>query len=173
MRTTWNDIEYAFPEIFVENTDSSNYIVELESGVYVLAKTKPSKYTRFFGHIIYEKALEYVDLTAPLIKNSMIIVPKFSGSETKGILVEKGIKPCLAEIRGYKPLLTIREGSSVNEGDKIAYIITGKGEVRTYRSPCSGVLVLAVNIVWEKPEKYILVFVGKNDAREITIRENP
>jgi hypothetical protein len=89
----------------------------------------------------------------------------------EGLLVEDTARPCLIEVKGHRPHVFLREGDSVREGDKIAYVITSKGEVRTIRSPCEGVVVLVVNFPWERPEKYVIVVVSRDECREISIRK--
>ncbi|MEM1533488.1 MAG: DUF2118 domain-containing protein, partial [Desulfurococcaceae archaeon] len=58
----------------------------------------------------------------------------------------------------------------ISVGDKLASIVTGKGDVRTYRTSCSGIVILVVGYVWLKPEKYIVVTVGEEHARRISIK---
>jgi len=165
--------EYFFPEVYVEGLAPANeYVVEID-GDYFLSKTySVPGAKRFFGHIIYEDILNYIDLTEPRIRRSFILIKKYGPQIMSGILVEENTKPCLMEVRGRQPIILISEGDEVSERDKIAYTITNKGEVRTFRSPCTGLLVLNINIPWERPEKYILVVVSKNECREITIRKS-
>ncbi|OYT39478.1 MAG: hypothetical protein B6U89_04055 [Desulfurococcales archaeon ex4484_58] len=164
--------EYAFPEVFVENIESDKYVLELDENTYVLVKKRENySYRRFFGHIIYEHILEYINLTKPLIERSFIVIKKYTGGEMNGMLIEKNITPCLAEVSGIYPYILVSEGEKISNKDKIAYIITNKGEIRTIKSPCDGFIALIINITWEKPEKYILVVVKENEFRRITIRE--
>ena len=166
--------DYSFPEVFVENVESEKYIVEVDENTYIVtSELSRYKYGRLYGHVIYEDILNYIDLVKPVITRSIIIVKKYSGGVMNGILVEKGVSPCLIEVRGYKPVVFLEEGDEVEEGDKIAYVITNKGEVRVIRSPCTGVVVLIINITWERPEKYIVVVVSRDEFRQITIRESP
>ncbi len=162
-----------FPEVFVENIESDKYIVELDKNTYLLVNNLETKsYNRFFGHIVYEDILKYIDIAKPVIKRSFIIVKKYGLDKMSGYLVEYNTIPCLIEIKGYQPYVFISEGDSIEEKDKIGYVVTNKGEVNVIKSPCKGTVVLLINIVWEKPEKYILVVVRKNDTRPITIRKS-
>ncbi len=168
-----NEYEYAFPEVFVEGVESNKYLLETINGDYVIVDDKDRySYSRFFGHILYEDVLKYIDVIRPAITKSLIVVKKYQRKEMTGLLVERDVIPCLIEIRGYRPVVFINEGDHVEEGDKISYVITNKGEVRVERSPCSGVVLLVINIAWEKPEKYIVVVVGRDEFRQITIRES-
>ncbi len=144
----------------------------MDNEYILVTKRENYRYKRFFGHIIYEHVLDYIDLVKPLILNSFIVIKKFGEDPMNGLLVEKNISPCLVEIRGHQPLVFVNEGDEIEEGDKIAYTITNKSEIRVTRSPCSGIVVLVINLPWERPERYILVVVGKNECRQITIRKS-
>lgn len=169
--------KYRFPEVFVEGIENSKYIVEIDDQyILVLSRDVLDKYSgckRVFGHIVYEDIAEYLDITKPATTKSFIIIPEYSGEEImKGFLVEENTDICLIEVKGVQPYVFPREGEKVKERDKVAYIITGKGEVRVVRSPCEGMVLLVINFPWEKPERYILAVVNKDDVREITIRKS-
>ncbi len=162
--------EYKYPEIFVRDEKSSKYICRI-SDEYVLVKEPVSN--ECYGHIIYEGILKYFDLANPILEKDVIVIPEFSDEELlKGLFVKKGTKLCLIEISGYKPYIPPREGEKINVKDKIGVVITNKYEVRVIKSPCRGVVIFVINIVWEKPEKYILAVVSENDVRQITIRKS-
>ncbi|RLG81706.1 MAG: DUF2118 domain-containing protein [Thermoprotei archaeon] len=166
--------EYYFPEVFVEGIKSYKYVVETNTNEYIVVPShiiESYSYKRLFGHVVYEDALRYIDLVKPEIVKSIVVIKKYGGGVMKGMLVEKGVTPCLAEAKGYRVYVEVREGDVIERSDRVAYIITSKGEIRIYRSPCTGLVLLVVNIVWDKPEKYILVVVNRDEAREITIRE--
>ena len=162
-----------FPEVYVENVESLNgYILEVDGEFIFSKKPQALGIKRFFGHIIYEDILNYIDLVKPSITRSFIVVKKYGAPVMEGVLVEKDTKPCLIEIRGHQPMVFVNEGDEIGEGDKIGYIITNKSEVRVVKSPCSGIVALVVNLPWERPEKYLLVVVSKNECRQITIRKS-
>ncbi len=166
---------YSFPEVYVEDIESDKYIVLL-NGEYILTsdKEKISASSRRYGHILYENVVEKaIDLTTPLITREVIVIPHYTGEEyMKAYIIPRNTKPCLIEVKGYSPYVFVDELDEVDEKSKIAYIVTGKNEVRTIRSPCRGVVVLVVNFPWEKPERYIIVVVGRDELREITIRKD-
>ncbi|ADI32729.1 DUF2118 family protein [Staphylothermus hellenicus] len=169
--------KYRYPEIFVEGVEGDKYILEI-NGHYALAFTKEDidnvNYKRVFGHIVYEHIINYIDLVKPATKKAFIVIPEYSGEkEMKGFLIDENKKLCLIEVKGVQPYVFPREGDVIEERDKVAYIITGKGEVRTIRSPCKGVVLLVINFPWEKPERYVLAVVNKDDIREIIIRKSP
>ncbi len=168
--------KYAYPEVFVQGIASSPLILKRKNE-YILVTEQPTdeeEYDEIYGHIIYENVLDLVlDLIKPEITRELIVIKEFTGKdEMKALLIPKGIKPCLIEIKGASPYVFYNEGDEIKEGDKLAYVVTRKGEVRVIRSPCEGIVVLNINITWEKPEKYIMVVVGKDELRQIIIRKS-
>ncbi|MCD6301040.1 MAG: DUF2118 domain-containing protein, partial [Staphylothermus sp.] len=129
---------------------------------------------KIFTNIIYENILNYIDLVEAQIRINTIVIPEFTPDkeEIKGLFVKENTSLCLIEVKGIQPHVFTREGDKINEKDKIAYTITGKGEVRVTKSPCKGVVLLVINLPWEQPEKYILAVVSKDDVREIIIRKS-
>lgn len=164
-----------FPEVFVENTEGDYYIVCRDSECF-FSRSKPSRnYTRYYGHILYEDVIEKaLDLVGAYLKKSVVVIPKYCSDsrELEALCVDKDTSVCLMEIKGANPIVFVNEGDEIGERDKIAYIITGKSEVRVYKSVCEGIVFLVVNIPWERPEKYIIVVVGRNDVRRITVKRD-
>ncbi len=162
---------YEFPEVYVEGIKSDYYIVETSNGKYRFSKEPVG---RFFGHIIYEDVVDKaLDLVEAIFKRTVIVVPKFRDKgDLDAFLVEKGTKNCLVEVKSIHPYVFVKEGDKVDLHDKIAYMVTGKGEVRVYKSPCKGLVLLVVNFPWEKPERYLIVVVGENDVRRIKIKRD-
>lgn len=167
---------YAFPEVFVEDRGSNKYIILLNDEYQLTSNPeKVSKSEKRYGHILYENIVdEAVDLVEPRITRGFIVIPHYTGEDSmKAYIVEKNVKPCLIEVKGVYPHILVEEMDEIDEKDKIAYVITGKNEVRVIRSPCRGVVVLVINFPWEKPERYLLVVVGRDELREITVRKDP
>ena len=54
-------------------------------------------------------------------------------------------------------------------GDRVAYIATSKGEVRSVRSSFSGVVVYISQLPASKPEKLLFVIVGGENVRRARI----
>ncbi len=165
---------YAFPEIFVEGEKGEKYIIRQNDEYYLVEHGIPENYDKIYGHILYEDIIEKaIDLLSSKTTKEFIVIPKYTGAEEmQAYLVKADINVCLVEVKGISPYVLIDEEDIIDEGDKIALIITGKNEVRVVRSPCKGVPVLIVNFPWEKPEKYIIVVVDKNDVRRITVRKS-
>ncbi len=170
--------KYNYPEIFVKGLHDGKYcIVQTNNEFYLIEKEKLGRdvdKNKIYTNIIYEEILNYVDLVEARIQIDTIVVPEFTldKKELKGIFVKKDTPLCLIEVKGIQPYVFIKEGDNVDEKDKIAYTITGKGEVRVTKSPCKGIVLLVINLPWEQPEKYILAVVSKDDAREIIIRKS-
>ncbi len=162
---------YEFPEVYVEGVKGDYYIVKINRE-YHFAKNPIGE--EYYGHIIYEDVIDKaLDLIEAKFTRSVIVVPRYRRAESvNGLLFPKDTRICFMEIKGVQPILFIREGDEISKREKIAYIITGKGEVRVYKSLCEGIVALVVNLPWEKPEKYIVAVVSKNDAREIVIRRS-
>jgi len=165
---------YAFPEIFVEGEKGEKYIIRQNNEYYLVEHRIPKNYDTIYGHILYEDIIEKaIDLLSSRTTREFIVIPKYTGAkEMQAYLVKADINICLVEVKGISPYVLINEEDIIDEGDKIALIITGKNEVRVVRSPCKGVPVLIVNFPWEKPERYIIVVVDKNDVRRITVRKS-
>lgn len=166
--------KYAYPEVFVQGVASSPLILKRKNE-YILVTEPPTEkeYDEIYGHIIYENVLDLaLNLVKPEITRELIVIEEFTGkNEMRGLIIPASTKPCLIEVKGASPYVFFKEGDEVKEGDKLAYVITRKGEVRVIRSPCEGIIILNINITWEKPEKYIMVVVGKDELRQITIRK--
>jgi len=167
------EVRYYYPEVFVESVESDLYIVETKNSGYVLTRNRDVyDYNRFFGHVIYENVLEYIDLLNQTISRGIIVIKEFGKNIMEGLLVEKDTRICIIEIQGHRPIVFVNEGDEIEEYDELAYTISRKGVIRSVKSPCNGVILLVVNITWEKPEKYILVVVNRNEHRSIIIGES-
>ncbi len=60
-------------------------------------------------------------------------------------------------VEGTDIFFTVDDCDSVKERDLMAYIITGKGEVRTLRSPIKGDVVLIHEVLGEKRDRYLVI----------------
>ncbi len=66
----------------------------------------------------------------------------------------------ISEISGNEVFISVKEGDRVKRGDRLGYIITGKGEVRGLRSDVEGFVVLVYEVPTSRPSK-VLVFIKK------------
>jgi len=164
-------ISYEFPEVYVEGVSGDYYIV-YSNGVYSFSSEPVGE--KYYGHILYEDIIrEAIDLVKAVSTREFIVVPRYKREgDLEALRVSRDARLCIMEVAGVQPIVFLSEGDIVEEGDKIAYIITGKSEVRVYKSLCSGIVVLVVNITWEKPEKYIVVVVKQDDVRRIIIKRS-
>ncbi len=162
---------YEFPEIYVEGEKGDYYIVE-ENGTYRLSREPDDR--RSFGHILYEDVIDKaIDLVEAVVKKSVIVVPRFKPKgDLEGLLVSSNTPCCIIEVKSIQPYVLVNEGDNIEMHDKIAYMVTSKGEVRVYKSPCRGLVLIVANFPWEKPEKYILVVVSEDAVRRITIKRD-
>jgi hypothetical protein len=85
---------------------------------------------------------------------------------SKCILVLSGARVDVVEVRGYDVLLRVDEVLSVEEGDVLAYIVTGKGELRKFKSTRSGYVILIEEVI-DKPQGYIIYLVDGEYVREV------
>ncbi len=160
---------YEFPEVFVKGVSGDYYIV-LESGVYRFSKQPCGE--EFYGHIVYEDVIDKaVDLVEAVVVKDFIVIPRYRAKgDLDALHIPSNTRLCIMEVKSLHPYVFVDEGDFVGKGDRIAYMVTGKGEVRVYKSLCSGIVVLVVNITWERPERYIIVVVGESDVRRITVK---
>ena len=173
---------YLYPQIFIklnpkELKDKSitsileySFILENENKIskFKIEKSEDIKdilskgLNNIYFKIIYEPAFNlFLDLEKAVITRDIIVYLPWRKEYIK---VEKGTKVDLIEFSGKNIHLFVREGDTIEYNDKIAYILTGKLEVRTYRSPSKGVL-LYITPLSEKPVKYLLVVVNESKTR--------
>lgn len=112
-----------------------------------------------------------MDLEEPRLLRDILLLPSPQPSAgSRGYLLPQGTPLCLQEVQGKSIYVLAREGSEVRKGERLAYIITGKMEVRNVFSLCEGFIIACVDIVWERPERVIVV-VSRERPREIVIGE--
>ncbi|MCD6341138.1 MAG: DUF2118 domain-containing protein [Desulfurococcales archaeon] len=75
--------------------------------------------------------------------------------------VSEGEEVVVLEIAGRRIFIVSDECTRVKQNQKIAYILTGKGELRTVRSPVNGYILLYNEILGEKAERYQVFIVVK------------
>ena len=82
-------------------------------------------------------------------------------------LISSESKVHFIEVVGKNVYVLVNEGEKVKSLNKIAYIVTGKREVRVVRSPFSGVIIFIFYYPLHKPEKYVFVIVGEDLVRKV------
>lgn len=163
-------MEHSFPKIYVEDggLESRECIYEVEKDSFVMSTCLEGRRAlRVFKKRIYEKShLEVLDLEENVVVKSFILYAPL-GKEY--MLVESGCKVSIVEARGVNVFFYKFEGERVLEGDLVADEISKKGEVRSLKAPCNGVIVLIGDYV-ESPHRYLLVFTGEENVRRVSIR---
>lgn len=124
---------------------------------------KSRKLDNTYFKVIYEPAYKlFIDLENTIITRDIIVFLPWTKEYIK---IKSGTRVELLEIAGKNVYLFVREGDKVEYNSKIAYILTGKLEVRTYRSPSKGVIIYITTLT-EKPLKYLLVVVDESSTRK-------
>ena len=126
-----------------------------------------------FCLVEYERALERIDLVEATVVSDFIVIEKYglSTPSTRGFYLKAGDKVCLQEVSAAYVTITKGEGDPVREGEKIGYTLSSKGNLKTIRSSCNGIITLVINITWEMPEKYVVVVVKEDELRQVFVRE--
>ncbi len=75
--------------------------------------------------------------------------------------VSEGEEVLALEIAGKRIFIISDECTYVKQNQKIAYILTGKGELRTVKSPVNGYILLYNEVLGEKAERYQVFIVVK------------
>jgi len=113
-----------------------------------------------FVELLYDKVPGVaVDLTSGLVLFDLII-----RIGSKGFLMKAGSRVNVVEVSGYRVFVIVREGDAVAQNDRIAYVLTGKGNVRIIRSPYNGVVVYVGEIIPSTVQRYIILIAGEGDA---------
>ncbi|MEM1695275.1 MAG: DUF2118 domain-containing protein [Desulfurococcaceae archaeon] len=164
--------EYVFYSVFVEEEKSNRYLCYTR-GEFIVVRDGIMNCERLFGLIPYEQILNSVDLLEAVLKRTVVIVREDPAVDVyKGYFVEKNTKLCLQEIVGSFVYILKAEGDEVKMNEKVAYVITGKMEVRNVFSRCEGAVLFVVDMVWESPRKVVLVVVP-GELREVAVRKSP
>jgi len=161
-----------YPFILIEeecerkNVDELCFCLNLSQG-YV---SRGCEYCeRCFVEHPYEKAYEKTyDLEHEIVIKDHMIFPSRS---LEGFLVNKGVKIKYLILEGLGIDVIITEGSFVKKQDKIAYIYTGKREIRTIRSLLEGFVLYITELYGEFPYKTLIIFLEDiNSLRKIMIK---
>ncbi|MEO3993896.1 MAG: DUF2118 domain-containing protein [Desulfurococcaceae archaeon TW002] len=88
-----------------------------------------------------------------------------SESTGKCVEVRSSDKLVVTEVSGNEVFANVREGDYVKRSSKLAYIITGKKEVRSLRSNSEGLVVLVHEVPASRPSK-LLIFIKEGGVSE-------
>lgn len=78
----------------------------------------------------------------------------------KCVTVKEGEEVAIIEVEGTEIFLSRDEGESVSKWEKIGYIVTGKGESRTIKTPVEGKILFIHEVLGEKAYRY-RIFIKK------------
>ncbi|HDD25762.1 MAG TPA: DUF2118 domain-containing protein [Acidilobales archaeon] len=96
-------------------------------------------------------------------KDLMVYYP----SRNARFLVPKDTDIKLVEVVGKQVFPLISEGVEVKARDKIAYIVTGKSEVRVVRSPADAMVIFIFYYPLHKPEKYVFILTEVGNVERV------
>ncbi len=78
----------------------------------------------------------------------------------KCVAIKKGEEVAIIEVEGTEIFLSKDEGEGVGKWEKIGYIVTGKGESRTIKTPVEGKILFIQEVLGEKASRY-RIFIKK------------
>jgi len=105
------------------------------------------------------------DLSKYVIEGKLIKTLRICNERLGNVCVEAnmGEKVITLEVVGKEVYFMLEEGSHVKRGQRIAYVLTGKGELRAVKSPVNGFVLFYDEILGEKPYKYRIFLVVRNE----------
>ncbi len=159
---------YQYPEAYVESQKSTSYmIVDLINKTYKI-NSKPL--TRLsLGKVIYEQAFNIaVNIEKNKIKKYFAV--RVPWKNNKSMLLLPNTDILLYEVQGVQTFFNAYEGDDLTPGDILAYVLTGKGEVRSVRVSEEATVFYIAWIPGTYPPKYVIILVRPNNL--IILRES-
>ncbi|MGC9009229.1 MAG: DUF2118 domain-containing protein [Sulfolobales archaeon] len=115
----------------------------------------------------YEDAYKYIiDLENQLIKKSFIITPPGS---PEALYIPKNTKVNIIEISGVSVSLLVKEGDEIKRGDRVARILTSKGEIRSYKINTEGIVLYVTDLFGGSSERILILIGSKNSLGRVRI----
>ena len=115
----------------------------------------------------YEAAGDVIlDRAGGRVRCGFLIMWEGSG---EGLYIRAGAEAYIIEAVGRRIHSLVSEGDRVVRGSRVAYIYTGKGEVRVLRSDVEGVVVYISQELGSKPEKLLFIVVGGGNVSRVRI----
>jgi len=156
--------DYEFPRLYVAGEISHEYLVaHLNRGFYTVVRRPQPPEGLWMGLEPYEWGwLKVFDLLKAVVtRDFAVVIPWLS---YKALYLRAGVRLCLVEVSGIHVNIVAREGEEVVERSILAYAVTGKGETKTLRPGCRGLIVY---IAWEpgaEVDRYVYLVAGKDDV---------
>jgi hypothetical protein len=148
---------------FARNT----YCIQERARELLASKGCPDSCSNCLVEIPYEVAGKIIlDPVEGRITCDFLLMWEGSG---EGLYIKEGTRSYVIETAGHRIHSIVSEGETVRSGSKIAYISTGKGEVRTVRADVEGVIAYIYQDLTSKPEKLLFIVVGGENVRRIRI----
>lgn len=145
----------------VVNTDSKIYI-DRASQTFCHHDESGEEYVE----IVYEMVLDYViDVDLGRVILDLAI---YSPTRDSLLYIKEGSIVEIVEVSGKKIYPLISEGSRVEFGDKLFYVLTNKNEVRVARSSVRGIVVFIGETFSEGTHREVAAIASAGDVREFS-----
>lgn len=126
------------------------------------AYSQPKCYVKTHDDIKSVQCHELVELLLSPQRPTVLVCNEVAG---KCVEVRSSDKLAIIEVSGSEVFVNVRECDYVKRGSKLAYVITGKREVRSLRSDFDGSVVLVHEVPASRPPK-VLVFIKEGEVGE-------
>ncbi|MEB2835737.1 MAG: DUF2118 domain-containing protein [Desulfurococcales archaeon] len=156
--------DYEFPRLYVAGEESGEYLVpDLGAGRYTIRRGEPGPREGWMGLKPYEWGwLRIFDpVEARATRAFAVVVPWL---DYRALYLGEGAPLKLVEASGVHVNIVAREGEEVEEDSVLAYVVTGKGETKTVRAGCEGVVAY---IAWEpgaSAERYVYLIIDEDEV---------
>jgi len=132
----------------------------------LLLSETPCRGWAVFSEVLYNRLVDVaLDLIGGVFITDVVI---FAPSTPSYLFIKRGTEVGIVEASGASVIPLVREGETVEEGNRVFYVITRKKEVRVIRARRRGVVVYVSDIVPSVPTKYLALIVGEELVRRLT-----
>jgi hypothetical protein len=160
------------PRCISENPEArdlagNEYCAQETQETMIISRGCIDKCSKCLVEVPYEIASKlFLDPVSGKIICDFLIIWEGSG---EGLYIGRNVEAHVIEATGHNIYSIVSEGDHVRSRSKIAYITTGKGEVRTLRAGVDGIIVYISQELTSKPEKLLFVVVGGDNVRRARI----
>lgn len=150
--------DYEFPRLYVEGAEGPETLEVTLRG----SQDREGAVKITMGLVPYESGWSLVlDPSSSVTVKRFIVKLPASG---KSILVNRGVRVKLVEVRGLEVYIAAREGDYVRRGDVIAYVETGKGEIRKVKSEDEGLVIYIAWVPEGRHSRHVYVLAREDDV---------